>query len=204
MPPEPLQIILNVSINLRQARQTRGWSQEKLATAAGVSRRMLVGIEAGESNVSLATLDRLAGALGLTFADIVRPPVATSTRTANPPAQQTSSPVLVWQGQQADSRGYLLESVTANGCTMEVWNWQIAPGERYDAEPDLAGTYEMLLVTAGEMEFERAGQRLHLAGGQSVSFASDCRYAYINAGKGLLRFTKNVLLPAPRAAAPEQ
>jgi transcriptional regulator with XRE-family HTH domain len=190
MSQEPLQLLLNVSANVKQARQARGLSQEKLATAAGVSRRMLVGIEAGESNVSLATLDRIAAALGMTFADIVRPPQASRGQAA---------PVQVWQGASADSHGYLLQSVTEHGCTMELWTWQIAPGERYDAEPDPAGTYEMLYVFSGTMRFELAGQSRTLVAGQSVAFASDCSYAYINAGSEALRFTKNVMLAAPRS-----
>lgn len=189
MSQEPLPLLLNVSHNLRHARQQRGWSQERLASAAGVSRRMLVGIEAAESNVSLATLDKLAGALGLTFAEVVRPPHA----------QQAAVPVQVWQGRSAASQARLLQSVSQLGCTMELWEWQIEAGERYDAEPDPAGTQEMLYVISGELELERPGQRHKLTAGQSLSFASDVVYAYLNAGPQTLRFTKNVIMAAPGA-----
>ncbi|WP_239688875.1 helix-turn-helix domain-containing protein [Aquitalea magnusonii] len=50
-----LEVMQNVSANLRQARQQQGYSQERLAERAGISRRMLVNIEAGESNASIAT-----------------------------------------------------------------------------------------------------------------------------------------------------
>ncbi|RXZ43796.1 helix-turn-helix domain-containing protein [Crenobacter cavernae] len=183
----PLQVFLNVSANLRVARQRLGWSQEKLATAAGVSRRMLVNIEAGESNVSLATLDKLAVALGLSFAEVVRAPEA-------PP-----SPVRVWQGASPESHANLMESLTNSGRTVELWEWKLAPGERYDAEADPAGSHEMLYVIEGELELEREGKVLRLAAGQSLTFPSDVDYAYRNPGRAPLRFTKNVIVSAPRA-----
>ncbi|SME94520.1 helix-turn-helix domain-containing protein [Pseudogulbenkiania subflava] len=186
MPDTPPQVLLDVSANLRQARQTLGWSQDKLATAAGVSRRMLVNIEAGDSNVSLATLDRLAAALGLSFAELVRPPAA------NP--RQPAAPVTVWQGRHADSHASLLQSLGSAGRTVELWLWQLAAGERYDAEADPAGSHEMLYVIAGELELERAGTRQRLGPGDSLTFASDERYAYLNPGAVPVRFTKNVLL----------
>jgi transcriptional regulator with XRE-family HTH domain len=49
-------------------------SQTALAEKSGVSRRMLVGIEAGETNVSLATLDRVAEALEVAFSDLIQAP----------------------------------------------------------------------------------------------------------------------------------
>ena len=68
-----LPVIHNIAANLRRIRQQRGLTQDALAQSAGVSRRMLVNIEAHESNVSFATLDRLANALNLSFAELVRP-----------------------------------------------------------------------------------------------------------------------------------
>lgn len=190
MPDTPPQVLLNVSANLRQARQALGWSQDKLASAAAVSRRMLVNIEGGDSNVSLATLDRLAGALGLSFAELVRPPAASP--------QQPVAPVTVWQGRHTDSHASLLQSLSTAGRIVELWAWQLAAGERYDAEADPAGSHEMLYVVAGELELERAGIRHRLGAGDSLTFASDCAYSYLNTGAAPVRFTKNVIIAAPR------
>ncbi|MCW3480844.1 XRE family transcriptional regulator [Neisseriaceae bacterium JH1-16] len=178
-----LPVILTVSANLRAARQRQGLSQEKLATAAGVSRRMLVNIEAGESNVSLATLDRLASALGLSFAELVH------EAGADP-----ASPVRVWQ--RSDSHGTLLQSVRQGTQTVELWQWQLGAGERYDAEADPAGSQEIVYVVAGTLRLELPGETRQLAAGESVAYASDCRYTYLNPGCTPLVFTKNVLLAA--------
>ncbi|MDN0081289.1 XRE family transcriptional regulator [Crenobacter sp. SG2305] len=183
-----LPVILTVSANLRRARQQQGLSQEKLAAAAGVSRRMLVNIEAGESNVSLATLDRLATALGLSFAELVH------EAGADP-----ASPVRVWQ--RCDSHGTLLQSVRQGAQTVELWRWQIGAGERYDADADPAGSHEIVYVVAGELHLELGSEVRQLAAGDSTTFASDRAYAYLNPGSTPLVFTKNVLIPAPGPAA---
>src|SRR3546814_7910438 len=56
-------VLQHVSQNVRRLRHAAQLSQTTLAELSGVSRRMLVAIEAGEKNVSLTTLDRVAEAL---------------------------------------------------------------------------------------------------------------------------------------------
>ncbi|MGC3103919.1 helix-turn-helix transcriptional regulator, partial [Pseudomonas aeruginosa] len=62
-PTEPPSDLEHVTGNVRRLRLQAGLSQVALARAASVSRRMLVGIECGDVNVSLSTLDRIAAAL---------------------------------------------------------------------------------------------------------------------------------------------
>jgi transcriptional regulator with XRE-family HTH domain len=57
--------------NLRIARASRGWSQEDLADRAGLHRTYVGAIERGERNITLATLERLATALGLEITDLL-------------------------------------------------------------------------------------------------------------------------------------
>lgn len=54
-----------VGENLREVRKTRGLTQEKLAEQLEVTPRYLAGIERGERNLSLDTLDALANKLGI-------------------------------------------------------------------------------------------------------------------------------------------
>jgi hypothetical protein len=48
-------------------------------------------------------------------------------------------------------------------------------------------------VITGQLDLVLAQSSHRLTAGQSISFASDQPYAYINAGTALLRFIKNVV-----------
>src|SRR5256885_13844743 len=50
---------------VRHGRNRRGWTLDQLAARSGVSRRMLVSIEQGSANPSIATLLRISDALGI-------------------------------------------------------------------------------------------------------------------------------------------
>jgi transcriptional regulator with XRE-family HTH domain len=56
---------------VRSARKEQGYGQEAFAVRAGLDRSYYGAIERGESNVSLATLTKLAGALDLTAAELL-------------------------------------------------------------------------------------------------------------------------------------
>jgi len=57
--------------NVRLLRTLRGWSQERLAEAAGLDRSYLGGIERAQRNISLDILERLARALGVGISDLL-------------------------------------------------------------------------------------------------------------------------------------
>jgi transcriptional regulator with XRE-family HTH domain len=52
------------AMNLRQLREERGLSQEALAGVAGMDRTYVSSCERGERNATLATVEKLAAALG--------------------------------------------------------------------------------------------------------------------------------------------
>lgn len=185
--PTPLpDVLATVAANLRRARLAAGLSQDGLARQAGVSRRMLVAIEAGESNVSLSTLDRLARALGLRFGELVQP---LATGGAVP------RPARLWQGQQEESHGTLMEHIAHAGTQVELWLWQLAAGDSYEASPDPDGSHEMLLVLEGTLLLVLAGGERTLSAGETVTLASDLPYRYHNPGPERVRFSKNVIAP---------
>jgi transcriptional regulator with XRE-family HTH domain len=65
------QLLDRLRCNLRQARQARGWSQADLAAQLGVSKSLISRIEQGRANITLATVEQLASALGVTPADLL-------------------------------------------------------------------------------------------------------------------------------------
>lgn len=54
---------------VRAAREARGWTQEDLAYEAGLDRTYIGGIERGQRNIALLSLNKLALALGEGFGD---------------------------------------------------------------------------------------------------------------------------------------
>lgn len=70
----PEEILSAFGSRLRELRLARGLSQEALAAAAGLDRTYVSSCERGRRNVSLVNLHRLAGALDVEPADMLRGP----------------------------------------------------------------------------------------------------------------------------------
>jgi transcriptional regulator with XRE-family HTH domain len=60
--------------NLRAYRQERGWSQEAFAAVLGVHRTYMGGIERGERNLTLKSVERLAEHLRVSPLELLAEP----------------------------------------------------------------------------------------------------------------------------------
>lgn len=63
-----------VGRNIRRLRRERGLSQEELADEIGVHRTFMGGVERGERNLTLQTLERLAQRLGVDPVSLLKEP----------------------------------------------------------------------------------------------------------------------------------
>ncbi|CAN5541918.1 helix-turn-helix transcriptional regulator [soil metagenome] len=61
-------------VNIRAYRKQRGVSQEELADALGVHRTYMGGVERGERNLTLRSLERLAERMGVDPVALLQPP----------------------------------------------------------------------------------------------------------------------------------
>jgi transcriptional regulator with XRE-family HTH domain len=61
-----------VATNVRRLRNDREWTQEDLADRVGLSARYVGQIERAQASMSVTVLGRLAGALKVDAADLVR------------------------------------------------------------------------------------------------------------------------------------
>jgi transcriptional regulator with XRE-family HTH domain len=113
-------VLQHVSQNVRRLRHAADMSQSALAEKSGVSRRMLVAIEAGEKNVSLTTLDRVAEALDVAFSDLIQAPDARDPSRINE---------LAWAGTIPGSKAVLLSKATATR-EVELWEWRLMLGDQ--------------------------------------------------------------------------
>lgn len=173
MQPGDTSVLTHLGENLRRLRRDRSMSQEALANASGISRRTIINLEAGETNVSLVALDRLAGALGATFTDLVVAHTGSEEHAA--PAELD---VAVWRGTDTTSIGRLVGAVAARS-EVQVLSWRLAPGECYDADPDPAGWHEIVVVVAGAVRLRLgAGGAVLLRHGDHTVFSSAQPYSY--------------------------
>jgi transcriptional regulator with XRE-family HTH domain len=69
---------------LKEARELRGWSQQRLAEESGVSRDGISNYETGQRDAWPATASRLAEALGVEIEDLALPKVIAPSTSGQP------------------------------------------------------------------------------------------------------------------------
>jgi len=177
-------VLQHVSQNVRRLRNALDFSQTALAEKSGVSRRMLVAIEAGEKNVSLATLDRVAEALDVAFSDLIQAPEGRDPSRINE---------IAWAGSIPGSRAVLLAKATARR-EVELWEFSLEPGEVYESEADPDGWSEQVYVVQGRLTINLADEVRQVGPGEFFMFASNQAHSYRNEGDATVRFVRNVVL----------
>ncbi len=180
---------------VRQGRASRAWTLDQLAERSGVSRRMLVSIEQGSANPSIATLLLISDALGIglpALVDTDRPPGLRVTRAGGAP--------VLWRGTLG-GRAVLVAGTGPPDVT-ELWDWTLGPGETHSSQAHASGTRELLLVLDGQVEL-RAGQHAEvLTTGDSATFAGDQPHEYANPSSAqVARFALTVFEPAVGGSA---
>lgn len=174
---------------IRLERNTRQWTLDQLVEVSGVSRRMLINIEQGVANPSIAILLKLSDALGVGLSALVDSPEPTAVRLT----RSGTGPVL-WSGD-GGGRAVLVASTTAPD-VVELWDWTLGPGDRHVSDAHAAGTHELLHVLGGAVVIEVAEQKITLQTGDALTFPSDLPHAYANPNSELARFSLSVFQPA--------
>lgn len=183
------EIPLAVGRRVREARMARGLTLDQLAERSGVSRRMIINVEAGSSSASITTLLRLATALNVALADLVSDgPAGQSCVVTSAAARQP-----LWQGELGGTA-----HLVAAADTLELWDWTLQPGETYPSEAHRLGTRELIHVLAGRLELVTGGATHVLATGDGASFSADAPHSYGCVGRRPVRFAMTVLEPMSR------
>ena len=68
---EKQEILLKFGNRIRELRKTKGLSQEAFAGICGLDRTYISGIERGVRNISLANINVLASALGISISELL-------------------------------------------------------------------------------------------------------------------------------------
>ena len=179
---------------VRQERQARGWTLDRLAEVAGVSRRMLVNVEQGTVNPSVGTLLRISDALGVGLPALVELPQPKPLKVT-----RHGEGVTLWTSR-AGGCGVLVAG-TEPPDVVELWDWTLGPGDEHVSETHTPGTKELVQVQQGMITLEVADQSVTLDAGDAVAFASDVPHAYANAGPEPARFSLAVFQPGVGSAS---
>jgi transcriptional regulator with XRE-family HTH domain len=177
-----------VARTLQALRADRGWSLDQLAARSGVSKGVLVALEQGRSNPNLATLARIGDAFGV--------PVTLLVDMSGEPAVRISSPDasrVLWRGP-AGGTGTII-AATDPPWAVELWRWEVMPGEAFGGDAHAPATREMAAVESGSLTLTVAGERHTVGAGQCARFPASRPHRYGNEGKEPVRFTMVVVIP---------
>jgi transcriptional regulator with XRE-family HTH domain len=175
-----------VARTVRSLRSSHGWSLDKLAARSGVSKGVLVGLEQGRANPNLGTLIRVSDALGIPLTRLVQLEDEPVLRVFTPDKQ----PVL-WRGPNGGI-GTLLAGSDPRP-SVELWRWEIRPGELRESEPHTPGTREIVSVEEGALRVTVDGEDRVLAAGDAAVFAGDRPHSYSATGEEPARFVMAVM-----------
>ena len=181
MPPASMKPLRRI----KRYRAEKKISLDELSRRAGVSKGMLVDIEACRANPSIALLCRLASAMGVAVADFVN--VASA-----PPVKAIAAgdiPTL-WQGEQGGHARLL--AGTSGPDMVELWQWSLYPGEIFTSPGHGEGTTELLFVTEGALTLTVNDSLYLIPAGDSAVARTDAPHSYANAGETVTRFTMTV------------
>ena len=174
-----------VSDRLKSWRKSQKLSLDELSRRAGVSKGMLVEIEKGAANPSIAILCKVAAALGVSVADIVNVSHAPDAWLI----ENSEMPVL-WQGEKGGSAQLL--AGTRGPDMIELWRWQMFAGEVFSSTGHSSGTLELLHVEQGTLALTVGEQTLVIQQGCAAVARTDMPHAYASADDQPVIFTMTV------------
>lgn len=173
--------------NVLRYRQALGWSQESLATAAGLSKGTIVAIEQHRSNPSVGTLCALSETLGVGLSTLLERPSGPMVKHRTP-----EDAVVLWR-TDGGSRAHLLIG-TDPPAGVELWRWELAGGEAFEGGAHPRGTTETIQVQDGTLAVRVGGREVAMAAGDVLVFEAHEPHRYANSGDTVARFTMWILV----------
>lgn len=177
---------------VRAERTSRGWTLDDLAARSDVSRRMIVNVEAGSTNASIATLLRLAHAFEVPLADLLTEGSDAADCVISRPSERRA----LWQGSRGGHATMVTSATTPD--VLELWEWILEPGDVHASEAHRPGTQELLHVTRGQLTVTIDGTERLLRTGDAARFAADVPHTYANTSSRPARMSLAVFEPLTR------
>ncbi len=157
-----------VGDNVRRLRTGAGISLADLASACGVSKTTLHGIEQGQGNPTLNTLWALAAALKVPLGELLEAPAPAVEVVRADDGQ----PVV----EGGAVRARLLHRIRLRG-TVEVYELDVSRDTRH-SDAHLPGVEECIVVTRGRITTGPGDARADLSEGDSIRFGANRAHVY--------------------------
>lgn len=174
--------------NLRHLREARGFTQARMAQLAGVPRATWAHLESGTGNPTLVVLQRVAGALAVSFEELLARPRASARHYAKDSLRTK-------QRGGATIRRLLPDPLPG----LELERLELPPRVRMTGVPHTPGTREYLTCEKGRIELVAGGARYVVEPGDVVVFRGDQKHSYVNPGDNVAVGYSVVMLAPPLA-----
>jgi transcriptional regulator with XRE-family HTH domain len=174
-----------LSRRLKALRHENGLTLDELSRRSGVSKGMLVEIEKGEANPSIAILCKTAATFGISVADILNVSANSPVRLVAP-----EESAVLWKGTHGGTATLLVG--TSGPDMLELWRWVMKPGETFESDGHQKGTLELLHVEQGTLTIAVDDAVVEVPAGSSALAQTDAPHSYSNRGNSELHFVMTV------------
>ena len=166
---------VDVGERLRAIRRVRRATLRSVADRAALSESFLSQVERGKANASVASLSRIAAALGVTVADLFEPDGARGRPRV---LRREARPALTFAGL---GRKYMLTPRPLEH--LQVIVGELDPGGSTGDEPYTHGdSEELMVVLAGVVSLQLGSETFELSTGDSIDYRSSTPHRLVNIG----------------------
>jgi transcriptional regulator with XRE-family HTH domain len=152
--------------NIRRTRDANGLSLSALARRSGVAKATLSALESGSSNPTVATLESIAEALGVTVAQLLVSGSVEDVRVLR-----------ATEAEQPGTDDRLVESFAPPGL-VEIFDIRYEAGTRIEYPAHDPGFTERVLVHEGCLRVGPTGETVELVAGDYAVFQADRPHTY--------------------------
>lgn len=164
-----------VANNLKQLREARKLSLDRLSEMTNVSKSMLRQIETGKSSPTIATIWKIANGLKVSFTTLLRKPSIEAKvrafKDATPLTAESEHyrvfPLIPFEPEQS----------------FETYYVEIDPDTVFYGEPHEGNVYEYVFVTNGQMEIKVDQKSFLINTNEFLQFQANCPHEYRCVGK---------------------
>ncbi len=145
-----------------------------LAARWEISSGMLIEIDQGRANPSIAILCRVAAGLGLSVPALLQPYTAAKRQRRMFQPQMSRS---LWTGRRGEDACLIIGSTGPD--MLELWSSTLHPRDRFETLPHPAGTQELQQIEEGSLSRDVEGVSDMPSQGGSAHALTDRSHAYV-------------------------